>query len=419
MEIGVDLRRDRGRRRGGAEREGLTGIAEIDELARDHAPFAPPCVGIDQRRRVARRLREPGGRLAGAIGAPRVLHPREQQAGVGLQRLRNCGDRARRQRAVGRVEPRLGERDLVGAGERRRAQGRRALSGVEQPVGAVFVVGAGQQRGEGFQRLALAPQVEVFLAPQRRDDRARLVAAARFERGARERELARRRRRRLAGEARQHDRRRRMVGVEMRLLDRADPVAAWPMRMRGGESGKALVVRPRREPERQPVESGALGAIFDLCGERVAADQIAPAIERRGGGERRAVETRRRGDLDRRSGRRRGLGLGRGDGRRRRRRRRLRNGADWREIDRLRRRERARRHDRRRERALPRGRSGDRTQVRRQRGDNASRGVRPVGIHPQPDDKQRGQPRRRRSQAESDHGESLARQHARALLSNR
>ena len=206
----------------------------------------------------------------------------------------NGGDRARGQRPVGGGDARFGERHFVGAGERRGAQRRPALLGVEQPVGAIFVVGAGQQRGESLERLGFAPGVEIVVAPQRRDDRRRLVAAAGLEQRARQGELAGRRARRIAGETRRHDFGRRMVGVEAPLRDRADPVAARPMRVGGGEGGEALVVGPRREPQGQPVEGGALGRVGRLGGERVAAGEIALAIEDGGRGERRAVEARRR-----------------------------------------------------------------------------------------------------------------------------
>ena len=313
MKGGVDLRRHGGRRRGGAERERLARLADVEQLARDHAPLAPPLVGIDQRRRVGRRERQPAGRLAGAIGAPRVLDAREQQAGVLLQRRRNGGDRARPVSgplaAAMRASASATSSGPASAAARNAAA---ALLGVEQPVGAIFVVGAGEQRGESLERLRFAPRIEVVVAPQRRDDRRRLVAAAGFEHGARQGELAGRRARRIGGEARGDDFGGRVVGVEAPLLDRANPVAARPMRVGGGESGEALVVGPRREPQRQPIEGGAFGRVRRLGGERVAAGEIALAIEGGGRGERRAVEARRRGGgFERRRGR--------GRGRRRRR----------------------------------------------------------------------------------------------------
>ena len=55
----------------------------------------------------------------------------------------------------------------------------------------------------------------------------------------------------------------------------------------------------------------------------------------------------------------------------------------------------------------------------RQGGDDAGDGTGLVGAEAQSGDEQRRQPRHGGGQAESDHGESPADHHARALLSNR
>ena len=81
-----------------------------------------------------------------------------------------------------------------------------------------------------------------------------------------------------------------MVGVEMGFGDRGEPVVARPMRVSGDESGEALVVGPRGQPQRQPIEGDPLGRVFELGGERVAAGEIALAVKRGGGGEGGAVE---------------------------------------------------------------------------------------------------------------------------------
>ncbi len=170
------------------------------------------------------------------------------------------------------------------------------------------MVGRRQQGREILERRRFTPGVEFAPAPQRYDDSRRFVAPPRFEIGAGERELAGGGRGRIGGKAGRNDTRRRVIGVEMGLRDRAQPVFARPMRVGGRESGKALVVGVRRKAQRQPVESGPFSRIVDLGGERVAPGKIALAIERGGGGERRAVETRRRSRGERNWLRRDGVG---------------------------------------------------------------------------------------------------------------
>ena len=61
------------------------------QLVKARAPF----LRIDQSRLdLSGGKGEPGGGLPGAIGAPRILHAREQQAGIGLQRGGHCGNRS-------------------------------------------------------------------------------------------------------------------------------------------------------------------------------------------------------------------------------------------------------------------------------------------------------------------------------------
>ena len=221
----------------------------------------------------------------------------------------------------------------------------------------------------------------------------------------------------------------RVVGVEMRLLDGADPVAARPMRMGGGESGEALVVGPRREPQRQPVEGGAFGRVRRLGGERVAAGEIALAIKDGGRGERRPVEARR-GGLRRR--RRRGR-----RGRRRGQRRSAPTAAGWAEALGVAagamaptgarsssgdasasgaRRRNCRRGDPARGDARQRPTQARVSAATRRR----AHGQPGIGAGPQSGRRaaRSALPPRRRKRKRN-HGECLARQHARALLSNR
>ena len=287
-------------------------MSEVEQLARDHALFAPPLVRVDQRGCVARGAREPGGGLERAIGAARVLHAREQEAGIALKRGGHGADRPRRQGTGRRRDARLGERDFVGAGERRRAQRRRGPFGVEQPVGAIFMVGARQRRREILQHRAFRPGVEIALAPQRAHDSRRLVAPPRVERGARGGELAGGRARRIAREQRGDDRRRGALGIEMGLLLSPDPVVAGPLRMGRGESREAPIVGPRGQAQRHPFQRGALERIGRLASERVAPRLVALPIERRRRGETARIDARSgfRSERRRRSGLRGGQSLG-------------------------------------------------------------------------------------------------------------
>ena len=112
-----------------------------------------------------RSEREPGRGIGRPVGAPRILHPREEQARVGLQRGGHGGDRAWRKRAAHRFDPGIRERDFVRSRQRGGAKRGRDLLGVEQPVGAVFVIGAGQQHAEFLENPALGGIVEIEVAP--------------------------------------------------------------------------------------------------------------------------------------------------------------------------------------------------------------------------------------------------------------
>jgi hypothetical protein len=52
-------------------------LVEIEQFARDLPPFAPPTVGVDQDRAIARRQFEQHRRLVSAIRAPGVLNASE------------------------------------------------------------------------------------------------------------------------------------------------------------------------------------------------------------------------------------------------------------------------------------------------------------------------------------------------------
>jgi len=84
MELGVDARRDGGRRRGGANVVGLLDLPEVEKLPRDHALFAPPFIAIDQQAGGLGRAGEPIGRFQRAIAPAGVLNMRENEAGVAL-----------------------------------------------------------------------------------------------------------------------------------------------------------------------------------------------------------------------------------------------------------------------------------------------------------------------------------------------
>ena len=89
MEGGVDPILGRVGRRGlVADLEREARLVEIEELARDHPPLAPPSIGTDQRGAILRREAQKQRRLIDAVGAPGVLDPREHEAWIVAERQR-------------------------------------------------------------------------------------------------------------------------------------------------------------------------------------------------------------------------------------------------------------------------------------------------------------------------------------------
>ena len=267
-----------------AKLEGESRLIEIEQLARDHPPFAPPPAGIDQRRAIARRELEQRRRLIGAVRAPGVLDAGELETGIIPERWRDRQRQRRRQRPARRGDPGPCERQDVRAGEGGRAQGGGETLGIEQTVGAIFVVGPGDDGAEFAQDEAFGREVEVAVAPQGANDPSSLAVAAGGARRARLDDRSRARSRRPGGEKRRDLGRRLGMNEQIGFLLAPNPSRVRPSGMGLGEGGERRESGMSVRTERRPFEPQTFGWIARRSGESGQARDVALAIELGGGG---------------------------------------------------------------------------------------------------------------------------------------
>ncbi len=198
---GVELRVGRhrralGRMRGG-DGVGEVGPVDVEHLARQHPPFHPPGIGVDDVLRVAPHRQHRLGRLHELAAAA-------QEAGLGEQVCRHALLRRHRveQRAgvlVAAVHGVPGRGQRFGARQRRHAQGRLGPLGMQHGLQADAVVLAWQRLAEFGDQPRLRRGVKLRRAPDRSEHGRRARLRAQRPVRPRQQQLAVQRQRRPAG----------------------------------------------------------------------------------------------------------------------------------------------------------------------------------------------------------------------------
>ena len=282
VELGIDAaRREPAGGRGPDNLIGKALLAQVQQLARQHAPLGPPRFGVAQPLRIAADAGEHASGLDGFVRPAQVVGAAEGHHRVGLQCL---GQRIELRQRVGRQAGRrhadLGQphpvRPDAGGGALRRGP----VLVVEQAGSTGTMVRRLDQLRKGLDDPRFGLGAEFALAPGRAHQRRRLGHPVLVDKRLGEQDPPPRRRRRSLAEERPHGR---MVGParDQRLLG-APPHARLhrPVGIVAGEALDALEPDLARvEADRQPFQQGPRRQMGDGARCSIAARHVAAPVE--------------------------------------------------------------------------------------------------------------------------------------------
>ena len=258
---------------------GGAGVAVVEELAGDDAALGPPLVAVGEEGRVAGDLGDRRRGLGRLVVPPEPLRAREGIGAVRPQRRRHrIEERTGLLRVVGRADPRLDQRRVIGASARRRPLRRAPVLLEELALHAESVIRLRQHAGELLEQLRLELLAEPVLAPSLADERRGVAVEPVGLEGESKRELAGRCDRPLRREIGPHHRVRLALEQERFLGSAPDQRAGGPARLLAQEAGDAVEADIRRASDRHPLGERARGLVGDAGAGLVALGDVAPAI---------------------------------------------------------------------------------------------------------------------------------------------